>query len=1116
MPALSLDIDAGALAQLAELPEQILAAVATARAALDGADSGDGANPLGALLAGLGDLPGQLGSLPDLGDALGPLRALGDLVPAGLAGSAAGALDALGSLTGLLGPLAALVEGDPGPAVAAAVDQLAGLTGVLGEQSEAAGSVTGDLRQFFTMLASLDGWATAAPPAAEVARLVAKAFLGADLDLLAGPAAALDDALAALGDVLPDGADLDRWRAGLAGLEATWAGFEARVNGPAIDWLAIELDLQAVGRAQIELLAVRDRLLAGAVAALGRLDLGGLGAVAAALRAVPEVPEVRLTPILDGFVAQLRSVRDGLERWELSADDVRRVVRGLLQRLRDAIDRSPVGEIRRWLLGFEQRVLALVGGLPLRAIADEITGTLDGIAAAVDDVDLAGLLAPVTQLGDRIGATIAELGGDAVRNTVGAVWDAVEGALGDARNILTQLRDALTAVTGPLTEFSSRVGPAVTAITELVAQVRAVVDAFDLAQPAAAVVDTLHRARDTVAAIDVSLLPEAAVQLVGEAAAALAGIDIAGAINGPIVDALDAVDPGPALAAAADVLADVAAQLAVLDPSQLVATLEAPVGEVLDGLAALDPTRLRTLVDDAVAPVREAIGALDATAVLAPATQAFAAMVDKLDSVLDPAPLFAPLQAAYQPIVDLVEALDPAALLDLVAPHVEGVTGSFGGAAGGTVGPGAVTGGGSGFAGLPTTVDASDDLFGFRPGDLLVPLIDLHQRLMSAVEGLAAGLLDEVAGVLGQAFGGRLAALRPDAVLGRIDAALARVEGEVGVVATTAAAAGGALAYQRVTARLAVAARTAAGPDGAVSARISAALPALDPLRLVADGGSAAALAAGARVAATRADLAALRTAWAVGAGRLERLLPDFLGSADGPGGSRLDGNGLLGALRSLDPAPVRVEVNALFDEAGQFLAGLGDVVGAAFDEVGDALEDLLLPLNPTALFGLVTRIHAGVLAQVNALAPATLAEHVRLVFAAVRRQLEALDPGQLAEQVDAVRAGLLAALDSLLDGLLPDPAPLRALQQELESLRPSQLLAPVTASLAPLSDLAATLDVDALVGPLTESLDRVKDQVPAVIAQLEAAFDEVLLAFPKGGVSGVSGSVSVSASAEV
>jgi hypothetical protein len=288
--------------------------------------------------------------------------------------------------------------------------------------------------------------------------------------------------------------------------------------------------------------------------------------------------------------------------------------------------------------------------------------------------------------------------------------------------------------------------------------------------------------------------------------------------------------------------------------------------------------------------------------------------------------------------------------------------------------------------------------------------------------------------------------------------------------------------------------------------RVTGSLPALDPLRLVASSAQATAVAAGSRVAATRADLSALRTAYAVGVARVERLLPDFVGSG-------FDGSGLLGALRALDPAPIRDEVNSLFDEAGQFLAGLGDAVVAALEEVAAVAEDLLLPLNPSALFELVSRIHGGLVAQVEALAPATLAEHVRLVFAAVRRQLEALDPAQLAAQVDAVRQGMLDALDELLDGLLPDPAPLHALQAQLQQLRPSQLLAPVTAALAPISQLAEAIDTDTLVQPLVDGIDRIKEQVPAVIAQLEAAFDEVLRAFPKGGVSGATGSVTVNAS---
>ena len=115
VPTLDLGIDAGALSQLSALPDQILTAVATAREALARADSGDGTNALGSLVAGLGDLPGQLADLPDLGPALAGLQGLRDLVPAELAASAGVAVDALGGITGLLGPLAALVTATPAP-----------------------------------------------------------------------------------------------------------------------------------------------------------------------------------------------------------------------------------------------------------------------------------------------------------------------------------------------------------------------------------------------------------------------------------------------------------------------------------------------------------------------------------------------------------------------------------------------------------------------------------------------------------------------------------------------------------------------------------------------------------------------------------------------------------------------------------------------------------------------------------------------------------------------------------------------------------------------------------------------------------------------------------------
>ena len=275
---------------------------------------------------------------------------------------------------------------------------------------------------------------------------------------------------------------------------------------------------------------------------------------------------MRSTPILDGFVAQVRALRDGLEHWEMGADEVRGIVRAMMLGLHETLEQSALGQLRRTVLDFEQRILAFVDDLPLRDIADEIVaGALDRVAGAVDDVDVAGLLSPVTEFGDAVGSTISGLAGTAVRETVEGVWGSVEAALGEAAATLGQLHAALTAVTDQLGDFTSRVGPAVETLVTATTELRVTVEGFDLTQPAAAVLDNLHRARDTVAAIDVYCSADA-VQLVHDAADALAGLDIAGTINGPIVAVLDAVDPGPPLHAAFAVLADVGTQLRAVDP----------------------------------------------------------------------------------------------------------------------------------------------------------------------------------------------------------------------------------------------------------------------------------------------------------------------------------------------------------------------------------------------------------------------------------------------------------------------------------------------------------------------------------------------------------------------
>ena len=313
-------------------------------------------------------------------------------------------------------------------------------------------------------------------------------------------------------------------------------------------------------------------------------------------------------------------------------------------------------------------------------------------------------------------------------------------------------------------------------------------------------------------------------------------------------------------------------------------------------------------------------------------------------------------------------------------------------------------------------MDASSDLFG-SAGDLLVPLIDLHHRLMSALEGLASELLDEAAAALNVAFGGGLAALAPDAgVLGRIDEVLAWLSRDLGIVAATTSVADAAPTptsnWRRGPPRRRRRRRERATPGRRRCVQRHRFAAALDPLRASSPPRRRPGNAHHGRRLARRherrerpggAAHGLRRWAWPA----LEQLLPAFVGTG-------FDGSGRL--RRPAHPRPgtdPRRGRTRCLDEAGQFLAGLGDAVVAALEELAAGRRGPAPAAQPDGVDGAGgrRRPRRAVSAQVEAIAPATLAEHVRLVlFAAVRPELEALDQAQLVTQLEAVRQGLLDA----------------------------------------------------------------------------------------------------------
>jgi hypothetical protein len=354
------------------------------------------------------------------------------------------------------------------------------------------------------------------------------------------------------------------------------------------------------------------------------------------------------------------------------------------------------------------------------------------------------------------------------------------------------------------------------------------------------------------------------------------------------------------------------------------------------------------------------------------------------------------------------------------------------------------------------------------------------------------------------ALRGRLDALNPATVSLRMDAKLAQLHAVLEPAQVSARLTDAAQAYHSAVAKIAQAARAnLSAADAAAAGRILGVLEQANPLALVPqtvqfDG----VLTASAQLEA-RLDLSGLRAA-VPGLARMEALIPEFLRAPD------LGAASIRQALRDLDPAPLRDEINALFDRLGRRVVALKDVFFAALEELGRFIEEFLLPISPGNLVALADRLHAGLKQQVLAFHPGQFKDEVKLIFDTVKRQLGAFDPSIIVDELNQLREHLLQKLRDLVAALLPDAQPFHDMQARLAQLKPSVLLEPLTHSLAPVSELVASLDPQALLEPLLEAIARVRQQLPEVIAEVEAALDEVLAAFPEGGPSSASAEVSV------
>jgi hypothetical protein len=1104
---LTINVSAGDLAKLKDLPAQIQTIVTQAKQLLDSIRSGGNPeNALSGLLGNLSNLAGEAKQVPELGELLHPIQELLSKLPAGAMGDLKAIVHAIEEVLAFFGPLKdVLLSGHIEEVFKQAVDKVFDQAGKLFQPNDEVRSAQAGLEEFLSLFRTMIGWRNSAPQPHEVVDLLSRAIIGIPHNLLEDAANRLESALTPLSFILPAGPDLTRWQGAPAARLAFWQGINGRFSSnAAIDWPRLEADLQAELHLLLDIRTTRDRLLSVTLGNLNRINFHGLDAVHQAMLAIPNVNPPRLSSFTDGIKQHMQGIVSYFDTWQPTPDELRATVRAFIDSISDFIAASPLGQIRALLVDFQHRLLLAIESLPFRGLAREVEDKLREIAKALNVLDHNIICKPVHEFFQKIEDKLHQFSADTIKNAIQQLWKGVEDALKQVQQLLETVRTTIQGAIASLQNMIQQARPALAQVSQAVASIKTTLDSFDLSQPASAVIDELHQLKGTVATLDFSSLPGPAVSALHAGADALRSINLTAAVNPPLNGALAKIDPTPIMQHAADAIEDVTGKLKLLDPATIVQTLDAPINELLKALSNFGPDQLQKLLHDAMKPVEDAIRGLDIERFFAPLTHLFADLTAKVDAVLNPDVIFHPIEAAFQPLIDIIDKLEPTNLVHMVDPHADAASGHM---RGGVAPPSPIaSAGGLLKDALQPVIQQEDELFGFRPGDMLTPVIDLHHQIAQAFEHLDDSVLEPAAHLLRDALHGRMQSLNPANLQLRITDALRNVHAEFDFVTVSNRLRDAEDAYHNAVIAIANAAQQPLSPsDAPVAARVVATVADLDPLNLVpSPSDSSGVLNACVNVEA-HLDLSGIRAGFGT-LNDLQAILPAFLTVANVTAGS------VRQAIHDLDPAPVRIEINNIFDQLGHKIVGLQSAFLAALEEFFLAVENFLIPVTPGSVIQLASRLHAALKDQLLAFSPATFKDEVKLIFDVVKNPLTAFDPSIIVNELNGPRDQLIQRVEGLVAGLLPDPAPFNALIAELAQFKPSAILAPITQALQPLSQLIALLDVKVLLQPLIDAIARIRGEIPKVIADIEAALDDVLSAFPEGGPA----SVSVSASASI
>ncbi len=973
------------------------------------------------------------------------------------------------------------------------------------------------------------------------------AQLSGDPRGLSAAGTSLGDVLDSAGGMLGDqasaiGDGLGRVRALVTSVERGLPGDPAALIGPALEIVLpfptgpidqLRASLAAV-TAQLDQMVLRASLGDGLVTALRRLevaaDSGDRAAVEAALTVITSTRHATLDQIGEGLrrtasllngldvadhlrpLIDLRAVLAGaddhvfalLEQWrelvvELGAvlDDLDPAVAmthigAFLDLAEAAATELLLGAVDDSVTFLQDRLRGLLRELPLRPLRHRLTDGIAGVAASINDADLAGPVTAVRSGLAEISRVVAELDPAAlVQQAVEELEDLLAGALDSLEASLGTITAAIDLVASDASEILGRAVEGLHDVREVVDQITVAIEDAGIQEAADAIAAELHDLQEQVAELLGSApIPDALRGSVDQLVTLLDSIDLDAAVGEPLRDiAAQIAIPGDLASTVQEGLQALAEAVVSLVPTDVIADLDGIVGDVLAEVQGLDLAPLTsgiTAVLDQAASTLEGLGSDQLDALLAPAGEAFDQVVAVVDR-LHPRLLLAPVITAYADLVGHLPVPDPttmttragsvisaageAAARAATAPVTQAVTGRSDGGAAGPAG---------------TDPSAQQPPADLRIGDVVRLIGFLPAKLREALHELQAG----EAGV----------------VLGRIDLLLAGTAAELREVRDRVVTVQGAIAAEvtRVLAPLGAAqldAQLALESSVVVSAGGFDVEAGFDVIAQVGPGQMQAALAGDLAVVARRCEAVNGRLAGAVAhdLDAVADLLEAFL-----PGGVTGDLDTFLAAL---DPEPIAADLDAV-------MARVVDAVPDVLAAVGDDLHGLearvrrlIDQLNPGTLAQRYLRVLDVVRDELAVLDPGRLADELGEVHGAVRAAIGAHDPRGLAADIDGILRAAAADVRSLDPStLLPDLSGLTAQVERVGDLLPVEALAGIGEDLVEVGDELRALDIAQMIEAVNavppELADAISDLVESIRDELVALLASIRYAHPGGSAS--------------